>query len=290
MKIVFEPMDENGCYPTGFATVKSPNSYQSQQGIFEVITLYGPGVPGFTGEALHVDALPIGDLDDGSCLSWPKRVFGQGLSMTEEAFIAAYDERMTRRLQSAASDESTRTPPRKPAANVTVTAAALQTPAALVASEDAPMTYSKPAASSTAKSRGLTDEAATAGVPIVTPAATAAVHLPLSSDTDNADDDSDIAKEAVKATPASVTSGSESPKRLKSNKTAAADSDDDIFVKEETVKSVTKAQRGKPPSKLVLSDDEDDVASPPKAKAKRTSKPTAKKSAISTGDAEEEEL
>jgi hypothetical protein len=68
LQINFMPKDENGIYNTGFATVASPTSYQSQQDIYEVITLFGPGARNFTRDELHVSAV-TGALDpDGSIM------------------------------------------------------------------------------------------------------------------------------------------------------------------------------------------------------------------------------
>ena len=99
LKMTFAPMDENGMYPMGYATVKSPNAYQSSQRIFEVITIHGPGVPSFTEDVIHVDALPMCQLDPtGACFAWPTRTFGPGLGMTVSAFEDAFNERMNREL------------------------------------------------------------------------------------------------------------------------------------------------------------------------------------------------
>jgi hypothetical protein len=105
LQLNYKPADENGIYSTGFATAKSPNAYQSQQGIAEVITLNGPGLVNYTRDELHPEGLPLPALDPTrQCFT---RCFRSNFPYAAlspcankvEAFQAAFDAIVNRALK-----------------------------------------------------------------------------------------------------------------------------------------------------------------------------------------------
>ena len=145
VKMEFKPKNENGIFEDGFATFKSPNPYQSQQNIDEVITIHGKGVLGFTSDDIGLDALPTGVFNDDLLRDITERIrHGTHAddAPTIDAFEDAFNAHVTRQLERAARSAMNSTMESASAAHFlpTIPAATITTPLPPQPPAEVPMT------------------------------------------------------------------------------------------------------------------------------------------------------
>jgi len=139
LKMEFAPKNENGIYEHGFATAKSPNDYQSKQGIAEVFTVHGKGVPGFTTDEIGVPALPTGVSDDGLLRACTAGIHAlSDHPPTLDTFEDAYNEHVNLMLSLAATRRMNST--MESTAHFLPSPVTPRTPPPLVPPAEAPMT------------------------------------------------------------------------------------------------------------------------------------------------------
>jgi hypothetical protein len=145
VKMEFKPKNENGIFEDGFATFKSPNPYQSQQNIDEVITIHGKGVLGFTSDDIGLDALPTGVFNDDLLRDITERIrHGTHAddAPTIDAFEDAFNAHVTRQLERAARSAINSTMESASAAHFlpTIPAVTITTPLSPQPPAEVPMT------------------------------------------------------------------------------------------------------------------------------------------------------